>query len=528
MVNAITVTLISFLVVLVMVGCGTTSAPLATPTGNNATAAVNPTSIPTPVLRLPDEPISFSRVKAEFGQPLSSGLSLPDMVENALRSIVEIQTAFSGGSGFIINSDGLVVTNKHVIDGVSRVTLRETSGNSFEADVVGGHPTLDLAYIQIANRPGQFTPIAIGDSDTVRVGETVIVIGFPIADTLGSEPTVSQGIVSALRDGLIQTDAPVNPGNSGGPMLDQLGNVIGVIVSRIEESSGQDIAGIGFAIPINEVTADLGGQVTPGDVLPTPTPFPTIGPTPDLEATRTVIERVDAQRRLEEQATRTAIEAQEEAERYAASLEATRVAELPTATPTPLPTATPTPTPTPLPTATPTPVPTPTPEPTPTPAPPTPTPTPHPSTYCPEWEAMVLDWIRQGNNYYGGYWTGRDPSVPDHPRLSVNQAQDICIIAFPLGWLESDYEVSRVVGTDARQLLPGIYEYRPRAGGNRVTDRDCYLILNLDSEDESRIQLTYGEPFQFTLLSYHGTVRLIEIDGRAGPRCNGDLYRIGD
>ena len=180
LVNATTVTLISFLVILVISGCGTTSAPLATPTG-----------ISTPVLRL------------------------PDMVENALRSIVEIQTTFGGGSGFIINSDGLVVTNKHVIEGASRVTLRETSGNSFGADVVGGHPTLDLAYIQIANRPGQFTPIAIGDSDTVRVGESVIVIGFPIADALGSEPTVSQGIVSARRDGLIQTDAPVNPGNSG-------------------------------------------------------------------------------------------------------------------------------------------------------------------------------------------------------------------------------------------------------------------------------------------------------------------------
>ena len=145
LVNTIAVTIISFLVFLVIAGCGTTNASLATPTGSNATPAVNPTNLPTPVLRLPNEPVSFSRVKTEFGQPLSSGLSLPDMVENALRSIVEIQTTFGGGSGFIINSDGLVVTNKHVIEGASRVTLRETSGNSFGADVVGGHPTLDLA-----------------------------------------------------------------------------------------------------------------------------------------------------------------------------------------------------------------------------------------------------------------------------------------------------------------------------------------------------------------------------------------------
>ena len=511
MVKAIIVTLISFLIILVIAGCDTTSAPLATPIG-----------IPTPILQLPNEPVSFSRVKTEFGQPLSSGLSLPDMVENALRSIVEIETTFSGGSGFIINSDGLVVTNKHVIEGASRVTLRETSGNGFAADVVGEHPTLDLAYIQSTNRPGQFTPIAIGDSDTVRVGETIIVIGFPMADTLGSEPTVSQGIVSALRDGLIQTDAPVNPGNSGGPMLDQLGNVIGVIVSRIEESGGRDITGIGFAIPINEVTADLGGQVTPGDVLPTPTAFPTIGPTPNLEATRTAIEAVDTQRRLEEQATRTAIEAQEEAERFAASLEATRVAELPTVTPTPLPTATSTPTPTPLPTATPTPTPTPTLEPTPTPVPPTPTPTPHPSTYCPEWEAMVLDWIKQGNVY-----TSYD--APNHPHLTPNMAHSICIIAFPVGRLVPTYmyernrAVFRVVGTEEGQLLPGTYKYHAPGGGDRVTDRDCKLLLNYKSDESAAVELTYGKSFQITLYSYHGKVRLIN-----SFYCDGYLYRIGD
>ena len=489
MVNTITVTLISFLVVLVIAGCGPTSAPLATPTGSNGTAAVNPTNIPTPVLQLPNEPISFSRVKTEFGQPLSSGLSLPDMVENALRSIVEIQTTFGGGSGFIINSDGLVVTNKHVIEGASRVTLRETSGNSFEADVVGGHPTFDLAYIQITNRPSQFTPIAIGDSDTVRVGETVIVIGFPIANTLGSEPTVSQGIVSALRDGLIQTDAPVNPGNSGGPMLDQLGNVIGVIVSRVEERSGRDITGIGFAIPINEVTADLGGQVTPGNVLPTPTPFPTIGPTLDLEATKTVIERVDDQRRLEEQATRTAIEAQEEAERYAASLEATRVAELPTATPTLTPTS----------------------EPTPTPVPPTPTPTPHPSTYCREWEAMVLDWIREGNvyNYY---------RAPSHPNLSAERAHDICVRDFPRGVLGGSATSWATVGTGENQLLPGAYAYRAPSGDDRVTDRGCFLRLNDPDSEASVVKLVYGEPFEFTFLTYHGDVKLYY--------CRGGLHRI--
>ena len=284
--------------------------------------------------------------KRSTGHPLSSGLSLPDMVENALQSIVEIRTDVSGGTGFIVNDAGLVVTNKHVIRGANSINLRLVNGDRFNASVVGGHATLDLAYLLIGS-DAEFEPIAVGDSDAVRVGELVIIIGFPIASELGAEPTVSQGIVSAKRNGLIQTDAPVNPGNSGGPMLDQFGNVVGVVVSRIAQSGGSDIAGIGFAIPINEAKSDLGDDVTPGEVLNTPTPFPTIEPTPDIEATKTVIEAIDAQRRLEDQATRTAIEAEQEADRFAASLEATRIAGLPTPTSTRLPTATPTPTPTP-------------------------------------------------------------------------------------------------------------------------------------------------------------------------------------
>ena len=485
--------ILTSLIALALAGCGAASTDPAT------------SQSPTPVLRLPDEPVSFTRVKTEFGQPLSSGLSLPDMVENALRSLVEIRTGFGTGSGFLVSDTGLVVTNQHVVQGANSVGIRMAEGGSYTASVAGQHPTQDLAYLQI-DSGGPFTPIAIGDSDAVRVGESVVVIGFPISDQLGAEPTMSQGIVSAKRDRFLQTDAPVNPGNSGGPMLDHFGNVIGVIVSRIDESGGQDITGIGFAIPINEVRTNLGGQVTPGDVLPTPTPFPTIGPTPDLEATKTVIEAVDAQRRLEEQATRTAIEAQEEAERYEASLEATRVAELPT----PLPTATPTPTPTPLPTATPMPTPTPTPEPTPTPLP---TPTPHPQVYCEEWEAMVLDWIREGTVY--------SSDAPDHPKLSAKQAHGFCIIAFPLGAFSQGYGSSISIGTKMGQLLPGTYKYRNSNGGNRVNYHWCYFSVG-DPFDPAReiITLPYGEPFEFILYTYHGTVNF---------NCGSSwLVRIGD
>ena len=374
--------------------------PTAAPADDSPQAPSVSTVIRTPVPR--------SDVGTVFAKPLSSGLSVADVTENALPSVVQIIAGSGSGTGFIINENGLTVTNRHVVEGNNRVAVRLATGEEYRGIVTERHPSLDLAYVEIdANR--RFTPIAIGDSDKIRVGEDVIAIGFPLGRSLGLEPTVSVGIISAKRNNRLQTDASLNPGNSGGPLLDMFGQVAGVVVSRVETNkAGRPVTGIGFAIPINAVKSGLGGQVSrAGRALPTPTltPFPAIALPPNVEATKAAMDAVDAHRRQVEQATRTAIEAQQEAERYAASLEATRIAELPTPTPTPLPTATPTPTPTPLPTATPTPTPTPTPEPTPTPLP---TPTPHPRTFCQEWEALVLDWIKQGNNYH--YADG-----PDHP-----------------------------------------------------------------------------------------------------------------
>ena len=270
------------------------------------------------------------------------------MTENALPSVARIVTGTGSGTGFVVNESGLVVTNKHVVEGSSQVSVRMAEGSEYQGSVTKRHPTLDLAYVSI-DSSRTFTPIAVGDSDEVRVGAEVIVIGFPLGSVLGSEPTVSVGIISAKRDDRLQTDASINPGNSGGPLLDMFGQVVGVVVSRVVQDNGRPISGIGFAIPINEVKAELGGQVSPGPVLPTPTPtpFPAIGPTPDIEATKAAIETIDAFRRASDQATRTAAEAQATAEAYAQSLEATRVAGLPTATPTPTATATPTPTATP-------------------------------------------------------------------------------------------------------------------------------------------------------------------------------------
>ena len=109
-------------------------------------------------------PVPRSFVGSAFDEPLSSGLSVADVVENALPSVVQIIAGSGSGTGFIVNESGLVVTNKHVVAGVSQLTLRLASGGNFQGRVAQRHPSLDLAYIEIdANR--SFTPIAIGDSE---------------------------------------------------------------------------------------------------------------------------------------------------------------------------------------------------------------------------------------------------------------------------------------------------------------------------------------------------------------------------
>lgn len=500
-----------------------TSAPMPTATS---------TPVPTPTF--PSIPVTRSEIQTAFGRSLTSGLSIADVTENALPSVVHVIAGTGSGSGFIVNESGLVVTNRHVVEGSGRVlTLRLVDGTEYTGRVTHLHPDLDLAYVEM-DGAGPFVPIAVGDSDAVRVGAEVIAIGFPLGSALGLEPTVSVGIISAKRDNRLQTDASLNPGNSGGPLLDMFGRVVGVVVSRVEEDrSGSPITGIGFAIPINAVRDGLGGQVSPaGKVVPTPTPFPEIGPTPDLEATKKAIEAIDAFRRESERATRTAVEAQATAEQYAADLEATRVAELPTPTPTATPTATP------LPTATPTATPTPTPEPTPTFTPiptPTPTPTPHPRTYCMEWEALVLEWIRQGNNYYASYSGSQglgnvSDNVPDHPQLTAEAAHWLCLTSFPLGILSardaySNWNVLNL-GYEDGELLPGLYEYR-RPGDNRVEREECSIVLNQGEDNESTVQMTYGEPFTFRFYEYHGRVGFDQPSALFSCY-SGVLYRIGD
>ncbi len=161
------------------------------------------------------------------------------------------------GSGFVWSEDGHIVTSHHVIEDAERVTVTFADGSVEEAEILGSDPDSDLAVLKLAEPSGQLGAVTLGDSGDAMVGELVAAIGSPF----GRDFTLTSGIVSAagrtIRSGssafsvpgVIQTDAAINPGSSGGPLIDRMGRVIG-INTQIASSSGAN-AGVGFAVPIN-------------------------------------------------------------------------------------------------------------------------------------------------------------------------------------------------------------------------------------------------------------------------------------
>ncbi len=153
------------------------------------------------------------------------------------------------GSGFIIDRQGYIVTNNHVIEGADEIKVRLANEKEFDAEIVGRDPNTDLALIRIKGA-SDLTPLNLGDSDKLRVGSWVVAMGSPF----GLEQTVTAGIVSAKGrvigsgpyDDFIQTDASINPGNSGGPLLNMSGEVVGINTAIVAQGQG-----IGFAIPVN-------------------------------------------------------------------------------------------------------------------------------------------------------------------------------------------------------------------------------------------------------------------------------------
>ncbi len=203
-----------------------------------------------------------------------SGMTVQEVTELTQDSVVEITTESvqtdswlqsyvteGAGSGVIISKDGYIMTNNHVIDGASKVTVTTRGGKSYEAEIVGADSTNDVAVIKVD--ASDLTAATYGNSDQIKVGDMAVAIGNPLGELGG---TVTAGIISAKDreltiDGatmnLIQTDSSINPGNSGGGLFNDEGQLIGLVVAK---SSGSDVEGLGFAIPIN-TAADVAEQL---------------------------------------------------------------------------------------------------------------------------------------------------------------------------------------------------------------------------------------------------------------------------
>lgn len=206
---------------------------------------------------LSDSVISTKQELLTLGSNLSQQLSLlkasagedfSGIIEQAVKSVVTIRTDISQGTGFIITNDGYVVTNAHVMEGATAAGIYTYDGEQHKVSLTGYDANLDIALLKIS---GNYERLILADSDNVNVGEKVIAIGNP----LGLQFSVSQGIVSGIhRDGTnnlpayIQTDAALNPGNSGGPLINTAGKVIGINNFKIGSSES-----LGFALESNYI-----------------------------------------------------------------------------------------------------------------------------------------------------------------------------------------------------------------------------------------------------------------------------------
>ncbi|RHM10566.1 PDZ domain-containing protein [Amedibacillus dolichus] len=223
---------------------------------------------------------SVDTSKNKNNNATATNVSITDIANETMDSVVEIKTesvsthsffqqaiVSGAGSGVILSKDGYIVTNHHVIDGASKITVTTRSGKSFEAKLIGSDSATDLAVLKIEAEDLQ--PAVLGDSSKLNVGDTAVAIGNPLGSLGG---TVTSGIISALdrevtidnqKMQLLQTNAAINPGNSGGGLFNANGELIGIVNAK---SSGNSIEGLGFAIPINRAKEIINNLIENGYV----------------------------------------------------------------------------------------------------------------------------------------------------------------------------------------------------------------------------------------------------------------------
>lgn len=217
-----------------------------------------------------------------LGTALSAFPDLSSLIEAVQDSVVSIEldggsevTGGGDGSGFVLDTEGHILTNFHVVEGAQEIVVRLFDGTAATATVLGVDPANDLAVIRAEFEPEQLQPITFGDSDVVRAGDPVFAIGSPFAKDF----TVTSGIVSAVQRvtqssftnrrilNVIQTDAALNPGNSGGPLFNAAGEVIGVNSSITGPSGFRGSVGLGFAVPSNTVVRFLPAMIAGQEVV---------------------------------------------------------------------------------------------------------------------------------------------------------------------------------------------------------------------------------------------------------------------
>lgn len=228
------------------------------------------------------ESVTIKEVSPEKGREtmpaVDGGSSVREVYTRDGRGVVSVdvaatsETGPAGGSGFVVDEAGHIVTNQHVVEGADDISVRFADGTRRRAEVVGQDPSTDVAVIEVDAPQEDLEPLTLGDSNSVGVGEPVIAIGNPLNVGISVTTGIVSGVGRPIKapnnytiNDAVQTDAAINPGNSGGPLLDAQGSVIGVNAQIASESGGFE--GVGFAVPIDTVKGVVTQLITSGEVV---------------------------------------------------------------------------------------------------------------------------------------------------------------------------------------------------------------------------------------------------------------------